>query len=114
MIKRDSTVAKVLIVELDTREQQEGKRPEPKGKLEEVQVGNSKEKTTRISKNLPISIKLELIATLRKNSNLFARTAADMPGIDPRFICHRLLIILEVRPKAPKKRRISLERVVTI
>ena len=46
--------------------------PEPKGELEEVHVGNSKKKTTRISKNLPILIKLELIATLRKNSDLLA------------------------------------------
>ena len=84
------------MIKLDTRELREGQRPELEGKLQEVQVGNSKEKTTRISKNQPISIKLELIVTLRKSSDLFTWMTADMPSIDAQFMCHRLPITVGV------------------
>lgn len=80
------------MIELDARERHEGKQPKPKGQLEEFQVGDSKEKTSKISKSLQICIKIELITQLKENSDLFAWIAADMPGIDLEFMSRQFLV----------------------
>ncbi|XP_020201881.1 uncharacterized protein LOC109787736 [Cajanus cajan] len=41
---------------------------------------------------------------VRDNRDLFAWTASDMPGIDPKFLCHRLAVCRDARPVAQKKR----------
>ena len=76
------TSSRVMMIELDAREQCEGQRLELESELEEVQVGNSQETITKISKILPITTKLQLIILLKENSNLFAWMAVDIPGID--------------------------------
>ena len=78
----------IMMVDLDAREQSEGQRPKLEGELEEVQIGDSLEKTTRISKSLSIFVKLELATLLRENSDVFSWNVVDMLGIDPKFMCH--------------------------
>ncbi|XP_072071777.1 uncharacterized protein [Arachis hypogaea] len=41
---------------------------------------------------------------------MFAWTPADMPGIDPNIICHKLAINPSVRPIAQKKRRFGTDK----
>ena len=47
--------------------------------------------------------------TLTKNTDLFAWTAADMPGVKSDVITHRLSIYKEARPIAQKKRKLGEE-----
>jgi len=47
--------------------------------------------------------------TLTKNADLFAWTAADMPGVKSNVITHRLSIYKEARPIAQKKRKLGEE-----
>jgi len=42
--------------------------------------------------------------TLKKNVDLFAWTAADVPSVNPEIISHRLSVYKEARPVAQKKR----------
>jgi len=48
--------------------------------------------------------------TLTKNADLFAWTAADMPGVKSDVITHRLSVYKEARPIAQKKRKLGEER----
>ncbi|XP_072087916.1 uncharacterized protein [Arachis hypogaea] len=51
-----------------------------------------------------------LIRFLRENDDLFAWTPADMPGIDPSVITHKLAINPEARPISQKKRNLGAEK----
>jgi len=51
-----------------------------------------------------------LIATLMRNKDLFARKAADIPGIDRNVISHKLSICREAKPVAQKKRKMGEEK----
>ena len=44
----------------------------------------------KIGAQLPNNIQLELTAFLREHKDVFAWTHADMPGIDPEIMVHRL------------------------
>ena len=99
-----------MLIDFDIRGRQEAKRPEPGGELVEVQISREIFQMARINKNLSNSLKGKLVAFLRENMELFAWTAADMPGIDPKFMNHRLSIFPNVRPVAQKRRKISLEK----
>jgi len=41
---------------------------------------------------------------------MFAWTAADMPGVDPSIIVHKLSIYKEARPITQKKRKLGKEK----
>ena len=60
------------------------------GELKEIQIGSEVFHTTRTNKSLSFSLKEKLVAFLRKNMELFAWIVADMPGIDPNFMSHRV------------------------
>ena len=51
---------------------------------------------------------------LQDNKDIFAWVASDMPGVDPKFCCHRLAIREGSKPIAQKKRRMGQERATTI
>ncbi|WVZ02941.1 hypothetical protein V8G54_023747 [Vigna mungo] len=51
-----------------------------------------------------------LTELLRANSKQFAWSAADMPGIHPSIITHKLSVFREARPVAQKKRRFGDEK----
>jgi hypothetical protein len=51
---------------------------------------------------------------LQDNKDIFAWVASDMPGVDPKFCCHRLAIREGARPVAQKKRRMGEERMMAI
>ncbi|KAK3023717.1 hypothetical protein RJ639_042727 [Escallonia herrerae] len=79
-----------LIIE-DLREDTKMQRGEPVEDLVSIEVyPGEKDKTVRIGSNLKEVTKLELVKLLRTYADIFAWTAADMPGIDPEIITHRL------------------------
>jgi len=65
---------------------------------------------THIGTSLKSDDRKAISTTLVKNADLFAWTAADMPGVDPRVITHRLSLYKEARPIAQKKRNLGEER----
>ena len=106
--KTDASTLDANLVELDPRftkedlkEQKREKkdplnakllRPIPDGDFELVSFGNDPSKNFKIGKDLPELVKAQLTACLRENTDLFAWSAADMPGIDPSVACHQLTV----------------------
>ena len=67
-------------------------------------------KTFRIGRNLDPQIRLHRIQVLRKNADLFAYSAADMPGIDHEIVMHKLNVYEGVKPVKQKKRNFGLKK----
>nr|KYP51935.1 Retrovirus-related Pol polyprotein from transposon 297 family [Cajanus cajan] len=68
------------------------------------------EQVTYLSSQLTETEAGDIKRVLLKYSDLFAWTAADMPGIDPTFHCHRFSVCRDAKPIAQKKRKIGGER----
>jgi hypothetical protein len=62
---------------------------EPVEDLEELEIGDS-EKKIHIGSQLPQLVKEDLVAFLKCNSDVFAWSHEDMPGIDSSIIVHKL------------------------
>ncbi|XP_068466639.1 uncharacterized protein [Phaseolus vulgaris] len=52
----------------------------------------------------------EVAIVISRHLDAFAWTAADMPGIDPDFLCHHLIIDTKVRRVRQRKRKFNEER----
>ncbi|XP_072081057.1 uncharacterized protein [Arachis hypogaea] len=108
--KKSKEASGVFLADLDARVDDKP-RPEPEGDLEKFKVGNSEDKFTFVNKNLPHELKGPLVEMIRANSDLFAWTPADMPGIDPQIMSHHLAVKTEAKPVAQRRRRkMSKER----
>ncbi|KAM1937255.1 hypothetical protein ACFX15_014438 [Malus domestica] len=59
-------------------------------------------------------IRLTLISLLQENTEVFAWSYEDMPGISPDIICHRLSIDLKTKPVRQKRRSYDAERYETM
>jgi hypothetical protein len=70
---------------------------EPVEGLEEFKIGDSGKKV-RIGSQLPQLVKEDLVAFLRRNSDVFAWSHEYMPGIDPSVIVHKLNVDPNHRP----------------
>ncbi|KAG7533112.1 Ribonuclease H-like superfamily [Arabidopsis thaliana x Arabidopsis arenosa] len=68
------------------------------------------DRKVRIGVTLAGEIKEALVELLRKNKTSFAWTAADMPGIDPSIICHKLNVDPSFKPVKQKRRKLGVER----
>ena len=55
-------------------------------------------------------LKESMIKFLKNNSDVFAWTHEDMPGIDPSVICHKLNIDPSIRPIKQKRRVFAPDR----
>nr|KYP63548.1 hypothetical protein KK1_018125 [Cajanus cajan] len=51
----------------------------------------------RFANQLSPELRQQLIVEISKNADLFAWSSADMPGIDPNLIYHRLAIHIEAK-----------------
>nr|XP_025647635.1 uncharacterized protein LOC112742611 [Arachis hypogaea] len=95
--KKSRDAARVFLADLDAR--QDGQpRPEPEGDMEKLQIGPTKDEYTFINRNLPYDLKEELSQLLKQNRDLFAFTPADMPGINPDLMSHRLAVDPKAKP----------------
>ena len=68
------------------------------------------ERCVEIGANLSESLKVELLACLKRNLHTFAWAAEDMPGIDISITCHELNIDPTFKPVKQKRRKLSPER----
>ena len=66
--------------------------------LEEIPLIEGTNKTIKIGKTLSLAVKTELALLMKENTDLFAWSAADMPGIDPTTITHKLNVIKGSKP----------------
>nr|KYP74632.1 Retrovirus-related Pol polyprotein from transposon 17.6 [Cajanus cajan] len=96
-------------IDLDPRLGEE-ERIEPAEDLVPFQLGRTPEQTTNIGSQLSEANVNRVKCVVRDNRDLFAWTASDMPGIDPKFLCHRLTVCRDARPVAQKKRKMGDEK----
>ncbi|XP_016191765.1 uncharacterized protein LOC107632612 [Arachis ipaensis] len=105
-----STSEVLSLAELDPRNDFQ-ERPQPVDDLQKVPLTRKADQFTYIGRALEGEEQSKLIKVLQDNADLFAWTPADMPGIDPRVICHKLAINKTIRPIAQKKRNLGAEKV---
>ncbi|XP_016191951.1 uncharacterized protein LOC107632814 [Arachis ipaensis] len=104
-----STNEVLSLAELDPREDTQ-ERPQPADELQKVPLTSKPEQFTYIGRSLRGQEQLELIKVLQDNADLFAWTPADISGIEPNVICHKLAIDRTIRPIAQKKRNLKTEK----
>ena len=84
---------------------------EPIEVLENIPLDESNpERCTRVGADLEEKNKKDLIQFLKKNTDVFAWSHEDMPGIDPSVITHRLNVCSSFKPVRKKKRVFAPER----
>ena len=71
---------------------------------------NNPERCTRVGANLEEKTKQDLVHFLKKNTDVFAWSHEDMPGIDPSVITHRLNVYPSSKLIQQKKRVFAPER----
>jgi hypothetical protein len=97
-------------LDLDPREEFQDRRVSPIEELEKVQIGEETHQTTNIGTSLQPEEREKILATLKRNIDLFAWHPSDMPGIDETIITHKLSISPETKPVSQKKRKVGEER----
>ena len=85
-------------------------RPEPSEELEPVSLDNDLEHLAYIGSKLAKDLKIPLTHFLRENKDVFAWKQADMGGIDPTVITHRLNVNPSFKPVKQKRRNFAPER----
>ncbi|XP_072078031.1 uncharacterized protein [Arachis hypogaea] len=85
-------------------------RPTPTEDLEKIYFTKNTDKFTYVGSTLSSEEKSSFQAFLQQHADLFAWTPADMPGIDPSIISHKLALDPSVRPIAQKKRNLGHDR----
>ncbi|CAJ2677123.1 unnamed protein product [Trifolium pratense] len=85
-------------------------RPIPDGDFELVPLGEDPLKGIKIGTGLPDLVKKQLIACLKDNAELFAWSAAEMPGIDPEVACHQLTLDPRASAVVQRRRKQSPEK----
>jgi hypothetical protein len=78
-----------------------------------IPFGDDPSKNFKIGKELSELVRAQLIACLRENADLFAWSAADMPGIDPNGACHQLTVSPSASVVAQQLRKQSPEKAET-
>nr|XP_025677640.1 uncharacterized protein LOC112777478 [Arachis hypogaea] len=107
--KKSRDAAGIFLADLDAR--QDGQpRPEPEGDMEKLQIGPTKEEYTFINRNLPYDLKEDLSQFLKQNRDLFTFTPADMPGINPDLMSHRVAVDPKAKPVAQRRQKMSPDR----
>jgi len=85
----------------------QGERPQPEDNVVERQIGGTMFKLGRL---LSQGEQEEVAAVISRHLDAFAWTAADMPGINPDFLCHHLTMDAKVRPVRQRRRKFNEER----
>ena len=106
---KQKTVDSIYLDELDMRDEVHT-RPEPSEELELVSLDDDPEHLAYISSKLAEDLRSPLIHFLRQNKDVFAWKRADMGGIDPTIITHRLNVNPSFKPIKQKRRSFVPER----
>ena len=105
---KQKAVDNIYMDELDMRDEVLT-RPEPSEGLEPVLLDDDPEHLAYISSKLAEDLKSLLTQFLRQNKDVFAWKQADMGGIDPTVITHRLNVSPSFKPIKHKRRSFALE-----
>ena len=106
---KQRTVDNVNVDELDMRDEVLT-RPEPSEELEPVSLDDNPEHLAYNGSKLAKDLKSLITQFLRHNRDIFAWKQADMGGIDPTIITHKLNTIPSFKPVKQKRRSCTLER----
>ena len=106
---KQKTVDNVSIGELDMRDEVLT-RPEPSEELEPVTLDDDPEHLAYVGSKLAEGLKGLLTQFLRQNRDIFAWKQADMSGIDPTVITHKLNTNASFKPVKQKRRSFAPER----
>ena len=106
---RQKTVDNIYLDELDMRDEVLT-RPEPLEELELVLLDDDPEHLAYIGSKLAEDYKNLLIHILRQNKDVFEWKQADMGGIDPTVITHRLNVSPSFKPIKQNRRSFTPER----
>ena len=106
---KQRAVDNVNVDELDMRDEVLT-RPEPSEELEPVSLDNDPEHLAYIGSKLAEDLKSLLTQFLRQYRDVFAWKQADMGGIDPTVIAHRLNTSPSFKPVKKKRRSSAPER----
>ncbi|VFQ68299.1 unnamed protein product [Cuscuta campestris] len=86
-------------------------KAKPAEEVEEVSLDpRAPKRKVKIGANLTGNRRKHLVDVLTAYRVIFAWGPGDMPGVDPKIICHRLAVNPESRPVKQKKRFLSSER----
>ncbi|XP_057757888.1 uncharacterized protein LOC130976943 [Arachis stenosperma] len=97
------------LAEIDPRADFED-RPMPNEDLTTVLLTDDPMKFTFVGTSTDTEEREALVTFLRENADLFAWTPADMPGIHPSVITHKLAINSGARPISQRKRNLGTEK----
>ena len=106
---KQKAVDNVYMNELDMRDEVLT-RPEPSEELEPVSLDDDPEHLAYIGSKLAEDLKGLLTQFLRQNKDVFAWKQADMGGINPIVITHRLNVSLSFKSIKQKRRSFAPER----
>ncbi|XP_021745100.1 uncharacterized protein LOC110711036 [Chenopodium quinoa] len=85
--------------------------PEQDNQTEAIQLAeDNTERCVSIGLGLEPDVRAELLRLLRANEEVFAFSAAEMPGIDPNYISYQLNVDPTSRPIKQKKRNYSAQK----
>ena len=110
---KQKTVDNVYMDDLDMRDEVLT-RPEPSEELEPVSLDDDPEHLAYIGSKLEEDLKGLLTQFLRHNKDVFSWKQADMGGIDPTVITHKLNASPSFKPVKQKRRSFAPERQKTI
>ena len=106
---KQKAVDNINMDELDMRDEVLT-RPEPSKELEPVSLDDDPEHLAYIGSKLTEDLKSLLTQFLRQSTDVFAWKQADMGGIDPTLITHRLNTSPSFKPVKKKRRSFAPER----
>ena len=106
---KQKAVDNMYMDELDMRDEVLT-RSEPSEEQEPVSLDDDPEHLAYIGSKLEEDLKGLLTQFLRQNKDVFAWKQADIGGIDPTIITHRLNVSPSFKPIKQKRRRFAPER----
>ncbi|XP_068504653.1 uncharacterized protein [Phaseolus vulgaris] len=83
------------------------RRPEPAGDVLEWEIGG---RMFKLGKSLGQGTHDQIAKVIARHLDAFAWSAADMPNIDPNFLCYCLTMDPQVRPVRQRRRKFNKER----
>ena len=89
----------------------QNERPRPGDNIVERQIEG---KVFKLGRLLSQGEQEEVAAVISRHLDAFVWTAADMPGIDPDFLCHHLTMDAKVRPMRQRRRKFNEERCLIV
>ena len=86
-------------------------QPQPEDSAVESEIGG---KAFKLGRHLSQEERRKVTTVISRHLDAFAWTAADMPGIDPDFLSHRLTMDTKARPVRQRRRKFNEGRCLVI